>query len=95
MENIINYPPCEDWFLQDPMPKYIDPRETPVIPWKYRKILNPKYNLKQQAQASPEQIEKYGRIYRRIPDLDTIWQGEVIDHDGVSSLIYYILYELV
>ena len=93
--NAAKLEPCEDWVLQDQMPKYLGPDKTSAIPWKYRKILNPKYNLKQQVQAAPEQIEKYGRVYRRIPDLDTIWQEEVIDHDGVSSLIYYILYELV
>lgn len=93
MENIINYPPCEDWFLQDPMPKYIDPRETPVIPWKYRKILNPKCNLKEQALFAPEQIEKYGRVYQRV-SYDYIVEESIIIN-GVATLVYYILYELV
>ena len=90
MENIINYPPCKDWFLQDQMPKCLGPDKTSAIPWKYRKMLNPKYNLEQQAQAAPEQIEKYGRIYRRISG-DAIWQTEEIEF----GLVYYILYELV
>lgn len=92
MENIIVYP-IEDWFLQDPMPKYIDPRETPVIPWKYRKILNPRYNLKEQALSVPEQIEKYGRVYQRV-SYDYIVE-EDITINGVATTVYYVLYEVI
>lgn len=91
MENIVVYP-IEDWFLQDPMPKYIDPRETPVIPWEYRKMLNPRYNLKEQALSAPEQIEKYGRVYQRISS-GCVEEEMLIN--GVVTTVYYILYKLV
>lgn len=90
VKNIITFP-CEDWFLQDRVPKYLGPDKISAVPWQYHKILNPKYDLGQQVQAAPEQIEKYGRVYRRIPGVDTIWQVEEIEH----ALVYYILYELV
>lgn len=84
------YLPCEDWFLLDRIPKYLGPRETPVVPWEYHKMLNPKYNLDQQAQAAPKYVEKYERVYRRV-DLDGIWMGEEIERD----VVYYVLYELI
>lgn len=88
MEKVVHLP-CEDWFLLDRIPEYLGPRETPVVPWEYHKMLNPKYNLEQQAQAAPKQIEKYGRVYRRVPYPDYLI--EEIERD----IVYYVLYELI